>query len=1078
MLNNPRETLMEDLYDEFAIEQNTQLEHISPATAMGRLAGSRGVLPVQDMQSLNNMIAKLRAEYTDYEHVHSTNVQQNRGASMFLGSGKDSNSINDILKCFKEVPEIFFRPDFSLMNPATFEKVIGSILFVPSTQTQQSRSQEVDSTIGASSENGNDVQITGTKVRIDLVALEQQEKQRQQQHVPLAYCLDLVEIALLRQICIKSPAFFRTMDDITVLRNKVSVTLTNTIKIRESMSHLEENYVSKALSIPKMARRHSNQERLQTKLVNMRRLVDGRKTIVLLLQSEDYLNAMNIILELTAIYNENNLNEIHCMKGFGEEMQKYQIFICDVMANKFVSMAVQWLEEDEEPNGSTTVSASMSPEPGEGLVGEISPAALSSSSSSSSSSTTKEYMEQLLLVLIKVSRLESALLMFKRRITDDVQLIWRTCALEYLQVFDPTAAMSLLQDGFPDEPDYGPGGGGDSHGGNGHGSGGNSPHPQGGGTLFIQRWREMPADSFLASLEMCFDSLKVSLSRYNNMHKFITYVIQTKVIMTQGGGTSLTRTPSPSLSPATIDGEVDSSSSNGARRSSSPTASSSGGGGGGLTATGSQREYNNLLEISKSCITAACTHALKDTLNLMKFRVESNIHMDLVDMKRLWRITLDFIGYTEKIARTPSNFDFKSFLTAQSKSFLYQLHETYKAKLQTTLEAEKWQQCDVLPRYQQLLTDLSSGKIFAKSKQGKSGASVNALAGAATVETPRHSASSGVPGPHLGKDIVPARVDDKIYRVPWSVLLLIEQVVNILDISESYSDMNLDIISKIVVLCELYDQKTDKLVLGAEAMQSAGLKSITAKHLAVAAQSYDLLLKLLPHVRAFNRLPSGPRSGSMSSHSAKDVNSKYRYDNLDTIMNSITVHHGAILSKFVRIVEDMMDSIAQRCLRPLDWDKMAINGHSSGSSHSGSGHHHQHVDYFEEIQKNINSLYKTLVAVLPITQVVEVFSRIFHVLKVKILQHFDISMSNSSGASKPAVSFVKQPNTLTGKQRVLDEISYFSNVLSRLKHLDTSCLQDLEEVFKERYNINGNSGSTGSNSNSNSITSSATGSSK
>jgi vacuolar protein sorting-associated protein 54 len=289
---------------------------------------------------------------------------------------------------------------------------------------------------------------------------------------------------------------------------------------------------------------------------------------------------------------------------------------------------------------------------------------------------------------------------------------------------------------------------------------------------------------------------------------------------------------------------------------------------------------------------------------------------------------------------------------------------------------------------------------------------------------------------------VPAYVDDNVYRVPWSVLLLIEQVVNILDISESYSDMNLDIISKIVVLCELYDQKTDKLVLGAEAMQSAGLKSITAKHLAVAAQSYDLLLKLLPHVRAFNKLPAGPRSGAMTSHSAKDVSSKYRYDNLDTIMNSITTHHSAILSKFVRIVEDMMDSIAQRCLKPHDWDKMAINGHSSN----------QHVDYFEEIQKNINSLYKTLVAVLPIAQVVEVFSRIFHVLKVKILQHFDISVS-TNGASKPA-SFVKQPNTMTGKQRVLDEISYFSNVLSRLKHLDTSCLTDLEEVFKSRYNIN------------------------
>ena len=980
---------MEDLYDEFAIVQNTQLDHISPPN-VGKYATGRTSLPVQDAQSLNNTISKLRAVYSDYEHVHTpSGAQLNRGsASLFLGGGNDSNSINDIMKCFKEVPDIFFRPDFSLRNPATFEKVIGSILFVAPMQEEGAEMEATEEKEGRGS--------AATRVQTDTVAQQQLEKQRQQQHVPLAYCLDLVEIALLRQICIKSPAFFRTMDDITVLRNKVSTTLENTVKIRTYLGNLEENYVAKALSIPQMQRRSANQELLQSKLMHMRRLVDGRKTITLLLQSEDYLNAMNIILELTAIYNEANLNEIFCMKAFGEEMQKYQIFICDVMANKFVSMAVQWLADDEKPAGSL--------EPG--VEAETS----MDGTASSSSNNTKEYMEQLLVVLIKVSRLENALLMFKRRITDDVQLIWRTCALEYLQVFDPTAAMSLLQDGFPDEPDYSP-----SDNGNGNGNGAN----RGGGTLFIQRWREMPSDSFLASMEMCFDSLKVSLTRYSNMHKFITFVIQTKVIMTMAQSQSLTRTPSPS-----VDTEGETAPASASARGGSPT------GTGGGSAVGSQREYNNLLEISKSCITAACTHALKDTLNLMKFRVESNIHMELVQMKRLWRITLDFISNTERIARTPSSFDFKSFLTAQSKSFLYQLHETYKSKLQTTLETEKWQQCDVLPRYQQLLTDLSSGKMFTKSKQGKGGAS---------------DVTGAAPAPHLGKDIVPAHVDGNVYRVPWSVLLLIEQVVNILDISESYTDMNLDIISKIVVLCELYDQKTDKLVLGAEAMQSAGLKSITAKHLAVAAQSYDLLLKLLPHVRACNKLPSGPRSGSMTSHSAKDVNSKYRYDNLDTIMNSITTHHSAILSKFVRIVEDMMDSIAQRCLTSHDWDKMAINGHSSN----------QHVDYFEEIQKNINSLYKTLVAVLPIAQVVEVFSRIFHVLKVKILQHFDISVSSSTTGSgtKPA-SFVRQPNTMTGKQRVLDEISYFSNVLSRLKHLDTSCLTDLEEMFKNMYNIN------------------------
>ena len=286
----------------------------------------------------------------------------------------------------------------------------------------------------------------------------------------------------------------------------------------------------------------------------------------------------------------------------------------------------------------------------------------------------------------------------------------------------------------------------------------------------------------------------------------------------------------------------------------------------------------------------------------------------------------------------------------------------------------------------------------------------------------RRPTNSSSPAP----SIHPATIDTKNYNIPWSVLLLIEQIVDILDISECYPDMNVDIMSKIVILCQLFDQKTDKLVLGAEAMQMAGLKSITAKHLAYAAQSYDLLLALIPHIRTFkgtgvgigigigiagnknnsNHNSNSNRIGSRNSMSV--LPSKMKFDALDAVSNSITEHHSAILTKFVRIVEDMMDSIASNRLRNHDWDKTNASGSSSSSSsasttntgtnsnsNSGSNTNKSsnktmQVDYFEDIVKMINSLHKTLVLLLPITQVVEVFSRIFNILKIKLLLHFDV----------------------------------------------------------------------------------------
>ena len=39
------------------------------------------------------------------------------------------------------------------------------------------------------------------------------------------------------------------------------------------------------------------------------------------------------------------------------------------------------------------------------------------------------------------------------------------------------------------------------------------------------------------------------------------------------------------------------------------------------------------------------------------------------------------------------------------------------------------------------------------------------------------------------------------------------------------------------------------MILGAGAMRSAGLKNITARHIALAAQSLGIVIKIIPHLR-------------------------------------------------------------------------------------------------------------------------------------------------------------------------------------------------------------------------------------
>jgi len=60
-----------------------------------------------------------------------------------------------------------------------------------------------------------------------------------------------------------------------------------------------------------------------------------------------------------------------------------------------------------------------------------------------------------------------------------------------------------------------------------------------------------------------------------------------------------------------------------------------------------------------------------------------------------------------------------------------------------------------------------------------------------------------------------------------------------------------DVAHRVIELFRLFNGKACQLVLGAGAMQTAGLKSISVKHLAISCEQMDLLLLLLSFLRVF-----------------------------------------------------------------------------------------------------------------------------------------------------------------------------------------------------------------------------------
>ena len=142
---------------------------------------------------------------------------------------------------------------------------------------------------------------------------------------------------------------------------------------------------------------------------------------------------------------------------------------------------------------------------------------------------------------------------------------------------------------------------------------------------------------------------------------------------------------------------------------------------------------------------------------------------------------------------------------------------------------------------------------------------------------------------------------------------------------------------------------------------------------------------------------------------------------LDRVSQDIVEHHGDILSKFVTIVSDSMDSALPR-LRTLDWDNETVDK----------------CEYFELLAKNIEALHRVLItdSMLPLEQAQDIFSRVFASLQRKLPKHFETI----------------QPSTRAGRQRILDEVGHLGNALALLRQLDSTALvRSLESQFNERF---------------------------
>ena len=280
---------------------------------------------------------------------------------------------------------------------------------------------------------------------------------------------------------------------------------------------------------------------------------------------------------------------------------------------------------------------------------------------------------------------------------------------------------------------------------------------------------------------------------------------------------------------------------------------------------------------------------------LLTCRKHVNAKLDTSSFTKVMESFDAFIRIAEKANKNGKRcVSLRSQVHSQARLFLNVKHAAELNKLKTLLEQESWSQATVPAHFQELLDCL----VTAKTND---------------VKNQNSDANQPLPTKIIAKHTNTEHV------ATTTTLMLIRTLNEYIDVVESMPDLSADAARRIAELFGAFNDGACVLVLGAQAMQGANLRSITAKHLSVTQQSLRLFQSIAPvlkarlsEITATMRFSSegGSGSGAENIHQVNVVNEDARrnlaFANLDKIGGDFETHCERIHLKLLEIIRERL----------------------------------------------------------------------------------------------------------------------------------------------------------------------------
>jgi vacuolar protein sorting-associated protein 54 len=395
---------------------------------------------------------------------------------------------------------------------------------------------------------------------------------------------------------------------------------------------------------------------------------------------------------------------------------------------------------------------------------------------------------------------------------------------------------------------------------------------------------------------------------------------------------------------------------------------------------------DSLSSSAQNALLAGAELSHKSISEILRLRKDAHSLVSFEEMKRLWDSCLAFTLQVETITGQKA-YVLRSALLAQAKAFIERKHESNMSNLAAALDSERWVQYDVSLERQSSLDRLCSGRAVLASKES--------VVGITEKESSERSMF--------------AEVEGKKYRVVWSCLLVIEMIMSDIACAAHFQTLATNVVGKVCELLRLFNSRSTVLVLEAGAIQSsARLKSINAKHLALVTQCVGIIRSILPHVRAalMAQLPSKQHTLLVD---------------LDKIKQEYADHHDKVLNKFVNILGGIVDHNLTPIVAGTDFD-------SRCKPNSRDNLNVECCPFLEGVITNTRKMHQVLVALLPLEDLMDVFSRIFSHLDSQVPKLFFSADSDDKTA-------FALPVTNEGKRQMILEVESMARTLNDLANV-------------------------------------------